>query len=142
MKATAIVSGLVLAACLSGCAVGRDESTGAIILGIEAGRLVETGPQAIAAAVGTFLPGAGPIVGTIAGLLGIGGAVHYRSKRNGERAGWDERGREVVDSPAGPIAYVPAPVAPVAPVVLQPSPVPDSGAAVAAEPAPAPQVTP
>ena len=104
--------GVCLALCvfslvlLQGCAVGRDDSTGAIVLGFEAGRLVETGPQALAAAVGSFVPGAAPIVGVITGLLGIGTAAHYRAKRNGERSGWDERGREVVDTPQGPASYV------------------------------------
>lgn len=91
---------------MPGCAVGRDDATGAIVLGFEAGRLVETGPQALAAAVGSFVPGAAPIVGVITGLLGIGTAAHYRAKRNGERSGWDERGREVVDTPQGPTSYV------------------------------------
>lgn len=84
---------------LSGCAVGRDDATGAIVLGFEAGRLVETAPQALAGLAGSLIPGLGPVVGIVSGLLGIGGtaaAVHYRAKRTGERDGWDEREEDLV----------------------------------------------
>lgn len=84
---------------LSGCAVGRDDATGAIVLGFEAGRLVETAPQALAGLAGSLIPGLGPVVSLAAGALGIGGtaaAVHYRSKRRGERDGWDEKEEDLV----------------------------------------------
>ena len=78
-----------------GCAVGRSEE-GGIVLGVEAGRLVETGEQAGAVAVETVAQAIG--LGGL-GLGGIGAVLVRNWKRASERAaiaegrhaGWDER---------------------------------------------------
>lgn len=63
----------------SGCAVGRNEQTGAIILGIEAGRLTETAGQALGAAAGFLPPPFNYIATGAVSLLGLGGAAKIGS---------------------------------------------------------------
>lgn len=73
---------------LAGCAVGRDQLSGDIVLGFKAGRLVETANQAgfaAAEAAGTLL-GGGPL-GQLAGF-GLTAALGHFAGRN---RGWDER---------------------------------------------------
>ena len=67
MRSLLIVPALLL---LGGCAVGRG-SMGEVVIGVDAGRLVETGDQALAAAADTILPGLGAVLAP----LGIGGMV-------------------------------------------------------------------
>lgn len=101
MKRALLVLLLVCPFCLLlGCAVGRNEATGEIVLGVEAGKLVETAPQAIAGLVDLIVPGAGTAIGAIG--LAIG--THYRSKRKGERDGWDEAEESMVYQPVGRVA--------------------------------------
>lgn len=67
-KATILFALAISAAWATGCAVGRNEATGSIVLGFDAGKLVETTDQAIGAlgegllgALGVAVPGAGVI---------------------------------------------------------------------------------
>lgn len=110
---------------IAGCAVGRNELTGAIVLGFEAGRLVETANQAVATGtegvLGMLGLGAGP-----AGAIGVLAAKLYGDKekargdaraaealREGEMRGWNEReAAATVQLPIPPPApVVPPPVA-------------------------------
>lgn len=81
---------------MAGCAVGRNEQTGAVVIGFNAGKLVETGNQAIAGAAGALFGPAGVAVsGGALGLLGIVGklwasSAAAKAKHEGERAGWEE----------------------------------------------------
>lgn len=88
------LAGVMIA--VTGCAVGRRESDGAIVLGFEAGKLVETGNQAIAGAAGAlFGPTGIAVSGGALGLLGIVGklwasSAAAKARNAGERAGWEE----------------------------------------------------
>ena len=81
---------------LPGCAVGRNEQTGAIVIGFNAGKLVETGNQAIAGAAGALFGPAG--IAVSGGALGVvwiigklwASSAAAKSKHEGERAGWEE----------------------------------------------------
>lgn len=85
--------------CLGACAVGRNESTGEIVIGVGAGKLVETGNQAIGAAAGAlFGPTGVAVSGGALGLLGLLGkfwrdAAAQKARREGEAHGWDEAAR-------------------------------------------------
>jgi hypothetical protein len=75
---------------LSGCAVGRNELDGTIVLGFKAGRLVETTNQALVAGsqtLGAFLPAPW---GSLIALAGTGLAAHLA----GRNRGWDEHKAE------------------------------------------------
>lgn len=79
--------GLLMLVWLCGCAVGRNDVDGSIVLGWKAGQLVENTNQAIAAAAnvaGGLLP---PPFGQILTLSGIGIAAHL----SGKNRGWDDR---------------------------------------------------
>lgn len=65
-------TGLALVVGLSGCAVGRDELTGDVVLGFKAGRLVETANQAAVTGLETL--------GTSIGIPGIGGLALVAAK--------------------------------------------------------------
>jgi hypothetical protein len=61
--------------CASGCAVGRRETDGAIVLGFEAGKLAET-PGQLASIATDFLPEPWGSLGKAAlGAVGVGGLV-------------------------------------------------------------------
>jgi len=81
---------------MQGCAVGRRELDGAIVIGVEAGKLVETGNQAIAGAAGAlFGPTGIAVSGGALGLLGIAGKLWAKSAASSaaheaERRGWEE----------------------------------------------------
>lgn len=74
---------LAVAMLLTGCAVGRNELTGEVVLGFGAGRLVETAGQAVAS-LGSLLPP--PF-----GQLGILGGALLMGHQTGRNRGWDER---------------------------------------------------
>lgn len=77
---------------LAGCAVGRRETDGAIVLGFEAGKLVETPGQALNVAA-DFLPE--PFRSVAVGVLGIGGtALATRRSQRARDAAWDEADRK------------------------------------------------
>lgn len=79
---------LLAVALLTGCAVGRNEGTVAIVLGFEAGKLVETPGQALGVAA-DFLPE--PFRSLAVGALGIGGTALATSRATRKRdAAFDE----------------------------------------------------
>jgi hypothetical protein len=89
---------------LSGCAVGftTDQyGNEEAVLGVTMGTInktIEVGTEAAKVA----FPWAETIAG-VTGLLGVGGtaaAVHYRTKRNSERAGWEEAEKTISPSSA------------------------------------------
>lgn len=85
LSVIALAVGIISA--LGGCAVGRNELTGEVVLGIKAGRLVETTEQLMVGAaqgLGGLLP---PPFGDIA-LMGVSALVGHQS---GARKGWDEK---------------------------------------------------
>jgi hypothetical protein len=92
---SALSCGLFMLA--TGCAVGRTEA-GGVVLGVEAGALVETSEQALGsladaglAALGIGVPGAGAIALLARKLFRAGtDAAAAKARHEGERAGWDE----------------------------------------------------
>lgn len=86
---------------LVGCAVGRNDANGDIVLGFKAGRLVETANQAIAAGSEGLLGMLGVAAGP-AGAVGLIAAKFWKdaeaakSKRDGENKGWDEGQRAML----------------------------------------------
>lgn len=69
----------------AGCAVGRRETDGAIVLGFEAGKLAET-PGQIAAAATSFLPEPfGGLAQVALGALGVGGAVAASGRKRAQQ---------------------------------------------------------
>lgn len=95
---------MVLVVALSGCAVGftTDQyGNEEAVLGVTMGTInktIEVGTEAAKVA----FPWAETIAG-VTGLLGVGGtaaAVHYRTKRNAERAGWEEAEKTISPSSA------------------------------------------
>jgi len=95
----------VLLCWLSGCAAGRNDASGEIVVGVGVGRLTESANQALTQLGDLVLPGAGGAIG-ILGAVGIGWARSYATaraaaaQRDGERKGWDEAA--VAHSPAIP----------------------------------------
>lgn len=83
---------LILALCggVGGCAVGRNDRTGEIVLGIKAGTLVETSEQALAAAGSAAASALPPPFGDLLNfaLIGLGGHLLGRNK------GWDEKDQD------------------------------------------------
>lgn len=105
---------LPIAACLmlAGCAVGRRESDGAIILGFDVAKLPETPQQFLGAASG-FLPEPWGSLAVGAGTLIFGGgavgAMARRSKQR-EDAAFDEGvSRATPAAPLPPVAALPNP---------------------------------
>ena len=112
--------GIVVAAALLsafGCAVGRRDTDGAIVLGFEAGKLVETGDQILAAGGQSILSllgmGAGP-----AGAIGLLAAKLWKdaeaekAKRYAEAKGWEEAKRDTLTQYGAGVVLPPAPVSP------------------------------
>ena len=99
---------LTLGFLMLGCAVGRSQE-GGVVLGVEAGRLVETTEQAGAVAIETVAQAVG--LGGL-GLGGIGAVLVRNWKRASERAaqaegrhtGWDERELAAAQVALGPTA--------------------------------------
>lgn len=127
-----------------GCAAGRLEDTGDVVLGVKVGEIPETATQFARKAAG-LIPGVGPIAELIIGGLsvaGIGGggaavasAAARRAKRR-EDAAWDEAQRDAerkqsaADASFDEGARRAAPVADVSPVPAVPSvPVRSAGGA-------------
>jgi len=79
----------VAAVWMQGCAAGRGPG-GEVIVGFDVAKLPESATQLAATAAG-FLPAPwGEIASGLVLSVGAGAAAHYRGKRAGERAGWDE----------------------------------------------------
>lgn len=81
----------VFALLVSGCATGRGPG-GEVVIGVDAGRLVETPSEAFRAA-GDFLPAPWNYIVTGAGGLLAAGAAAGRSRKR-ENDAWDEARRE------------------------------------------------
>lgn len=75
-------------ALVCGCAVGRGPA-GEIVVGLDVGRSAETAEEALQAAAGLLPP---PWDKAAAALLtvALAGWSAARSRRDGERSGWDE----------------------------------------------------
>lgn len=95
---------ILMLSLLAGCAVGfttdpygNEEAVIGVTMGT-INKTLEVGAEAAKAA----FPWAETIAG-VTGLLGVGGtaaAVHYRTKRNSERAGWEEAEKTISPSSA------------------------------------------
>lgn len=134
LLAVGVLAGLFLS---PGCAAGRLEDTGDVVLGVKVGEIPETATQFARKAAG-LIPGVGPIAELVIGGLsvaGIGGggaavasAAARRAKRR-EDAAWDEAQKDARlavndrDSAFDEGARRAAPVADVSPVAAVP-PVP------------------
>lgn len=107
----------VTACALQGCAVGRRDVDGAIVLGFEAGKLTETGDQILAAGGSSILSllgmGAGP-----AGAIGLVAAKFWKdaetekAKRYAESKGWEEAKKDTLTQYGAGVVLPPAPVNP------------------------------
>jgi len=79
-----------------GCAVGRNDASGQIVLGFDAGRLTESVNQGVAQLGDYILPGAGAALAAV-GLPVLGWARSYAAARaataahKAADAGWDAR---------------------------------------------------
>lgn len=94
---------------LQGCAAGRNDATGEIVVGFGVAKLTESTNQAISQLGDLVLPGAGGAIGLL-GAVGIGWARSYAKARaaTAERAaadrGWDEAAATYSAPPtAGPV---------------------------------------
>lgn len=110
--------GLILLVCgLAGCAVGRNDLNGDIVVGFKLGRLVETANQAVATGTEGLLGMLGVAAGP-AGLVGLVAARFFaeakseKAMREGLDKGWESRERAAaVQLPLPPAASPsPAPV--------------------------------
>ena len=111
----------VTACVLQGCAVGRRDVDGAIVLGFEAGKLTETGDQILAAGGTGILSllgmGAGP-----AGAIGLLAAKLWKdaetekAKRYAESKGWEEAKKDTLTQYGGGVVLPPVPTPPPVPV--------------------------
>lgn len=89
---TAFASATALALVSGGCAAGRNETTGGVVVGLEVARLTETTNQLITSAADALFGPAGVAVsGGVLGFVGLAGRWLAKSAAaKGERAGWDE----------------------------------------------------
>jgi hypothetical protein len=97
-RALSAAAFIVIAGCyiaplvmLAGCAVGRNDTTGEVVLGVAAGKLVESTNQALGALTDTALTALG------VGIPGAGGLVAL-AVRGFTKAGAEKRIRESADA--------------------------------------------
>ena len=89
---------------LGACAVGRRELDGAVVIGFEAGKLVETGNQALGALFGPAgLVASGGAVG-VAGIVGKlwASAAANKAARAAEEKGWQDAAATFSAPPPNP----------------------------------------
>lgn len=77
---------LALPLLTGGCALGRNDLDGSVVIGFKAGQLVETTNQALAAGLG----GAGHLLGGPWGELLTLGGLGFAAHARGRDRGWDE----------------------------------------------------
>lgn len=100
---------------ITGCAAGRNDATGEIVIGFGAGRLTESVNQGLSQLGDYILPGAGAALAAV-GLPVIGWARSYAAARANaaahaaENKGFDEGAARSVGSVSDPIT--PPPVVP------------------------------